>query len=111
MKNYFFSLAGYLKEVLFDDIKNRYLFITTLILSLGSFFFWERFLAGGDIQIYTRITLYPVKYLALVLILNTLLSIFSYNKEREISYLLFVANIVLVLLTWALEIFYFIYSR
>lgn len=102
----FSKLYMLLKESVVDDIVDRYLVLAALFLSLANWFIWHRFLDHPDNYIYTKFSIYPVQLLAIILTINTVLAVFSYSKEKEISYLLLTGNIIAVILVFALEIFY-----
>ncbi|HOX40873.1 MAG TPA: hypothetical protein PK263_01610 [bacterium] len=93
-------------DCLWSDKLNRILFVITLVLSLAVWLIWRSLLSSAQTYVYVSIGIYPVKLLALFLVINTGLAIFSYQKEREIAYLLLIANTALILLVLALEIFY-----
>lgn len=106
MRNYFADGWSVFKRALFSDYINLYLFSATIILFMADYLIWKFGLGNRDIYITVLNGLYPVKYLAVILILNTPLAIFSYDKEKEMSYLLFSANIFIALLVLVLELFY-----
>lgn len=104
MKNYFASV----KLAIFKDYINLYLFSGTILLFLVDFLIWRFKLKDHDIYITTLNGIFPIRYLAIVFLLNTLLAVFSYEKEKEISYLLFSANVFIGILIFILELFYMI---
>jgi len=108
MKTQITQLLPYLKKVLFDDLMVRYLFLTTLVISLFDYFAWHSYLSGPDLMVYVRIGIYPVELLAVVLVINTLLAITSYNREEELAHLLFIGNVICAFLVLILELFYFL---
>jgi hypothetical protein len=98
---------GYLiKKALFVDIVDRYLLIASLFLFLTNYLIWRHWFLSGMYPIFLRVNIYPVKYLAIVIALNTLLSISAYEKEKEVGYVLLMGNIIVGLLCFTLEIFY-----
>lgn len=106
MKNYFGESLLVMKKALFSDKLNLTFLLSTIIVAFVDFIIWRARLEIPDLFVYTGFNIYPVQYLAIVLIINTLMAIFSYSKEKEISYLLLCTNIFLVLLVLVLEIFY-----
>lgn len=106
MKNYFLTTFTLIKQALLDDIVNRYLFALTFALSLIDWIIWRSFLTSPDLYVFIKIGYYPVKLLAFLLIINGSLAVFSYVKEKEISYLLWMGSLFLSVLVFALEIFY-----
>jgi hypothetical protein len=80
--------------------------LTTTICGIVDLALWYTVLVNRDVAVYLKFSIYPVKLLGIMLVLNTALALFSYFKEKEISYLLFMANIILVVFTLVLEIFY-----
>lgn len=93
-----------------QDILNRNLLVTTILFALFDWSIWHFFLTSPELFIYTGFGLYPVEFLAIILIINTFMSFFAYDKEKEISYLLMSSNIFISFLILALEIFYLIHS-
>lgn len=94
------------REFVFVDLTCRYLLLSSIILSFLVDMLWRKYLISSDIFVYTRIGLFPMKYLFLVLLINTVLAYFSHDKEKEISHLLLIGNIALIVLSLSLEIFY-----
>jgi len=109
MTNYFADFATRIRNVFWFEKLNRYLLIASLLFSLIILLIWRRYLTGEDMLVFTGFNLYPVQYLAVVLLINTVLSYFSYDKEKEISYLLLSANIFICFLFFCLEIFYLVH--
>ncbi len=101
-------MLDYLKKVLYDDILDRYLFLATMILSLSDYLVWHKYLSSPDLMVYVRIGIYPVELLAVVITINTLLAITSYNREEELAHLLFIGNVICAFLVVILELFYFL---
>lgn len=99
--SYFFT-----KQALFVDLPDRYLLATSLFLLLLDYYIWQAFLSLDTLYIFLRIDIYPIRYLAITMGLNTLLAISAYDKEKEVSYLLLIGNVILGILILALEIFY-----
>lgn len=79
-------------------------------LVTADYLIWKRALDNPDIYIYLRIGIYPIKFLAIIVLLNTALAIFSFGKEKEIDYLLMSANVFIALLIMVLEIFYIMHK-
>jgi len=108
MKTQITQLFPYLKKVLFDDLLIRYLFLATIIISLFDYIAWRKYLSSPDLMVYVRIGIYPVELLAVIVAINTLLAITSYNREEELAHLLFIGNIICAFLVLILELFYFL---
>lgn len=106
MKNYFSDGWAAIKKALFDDRVNFYLISASAVLFLTNFLIWRGVISKRYLSIYEHLGIYPLRYLVIVLLLNTTLALFSYDKEKEISYLLLSANIAVSLLIFVLEIFY-----
>ncbi|MEI8143381.1 MAG: hypothetical protein WCG48_02055 [Candidatus Berkelbacteria bacterium] len=105
-------MSNYLAELKeqYRDRVNIMLFISAALLAVADYILWHFYLADPTLFIYLPIQMYPVKLLFLIILINTLSATFSYPKEKEISYLLHIASIILALLTLALEIFYIIHT-
>jgi len=106
MRNYFQDGYVSIKKALYDDKFNLFIVGTYCLLFLASYLIWNLYLENVSIFVYAMEDIYPVKYLAVVLLINTVLGLFAYEKEKEISYLLFGSNIFMVVLILILEIFY-----
>lgn len=106
MKLKLIDIFKILKEALWEDRVDRYLFLLSLLLFTISFTLWHFLIAPRNLMIYSRFNIYPLRLLSIILILNTLLAVFSVRKEKEISYLLFIANCICAFLVVVLEIFY-----
>lgn len=106
MKKNIFNSYFFIRQALFDDLLDRRLFIFSLILFFLDFYLWKSFLSTDSLYIFLRINIYPIKFLAIVMGLNTVLAVSAYDKEKEVGYLLLIGNIILGILIFALEIFY-----
>jgi|GEM_PF-901002 len=103
----FFTL---LKNTLYDDIVDRYLFILTLALFFLDYLIWHFAFPGRQIFILLKANLYPVKLLLVILIINTFLAIAAHNREKEVGYLLFMSSVFCSLLILILEFYYLNFS-
>jgi len=103
-KNYLIFIAEY-RDFFIDKLSRR-LFFGSLVFALFDYIIWARYLNSPDVFIYLRLKIYPVQYMALILVINTILAIVSFKREKEISYLLLMANLIVGFLTLALEFFY-----
>ena len=110
MKSYFNSLGVFFKEFLIDDAVNRYLFPLTLVWFVADYLIWHIYLSSPDIVVAIKIGIYPVKLLLVVLVINSFLAISSYKKEKEITYLLLIGNLLSVALVLILEIYYLLHQ-
>lgn len=109
MKQNIINLSVSIKQALIDDILDRYLLIVSLCLFLIDFFIWRFFLSSDSLYIFLKINVYPVKYLAVVIMINTFLTISAHEREKEVGYLLLLGNIIVGLLIFILEAFYLIH--
>lgn len=108
MKLSLLTIPKILKEALWDDKIDRYLFFSSLLLFAVAFTIWNSIIVPKNIPIYSRFDIYPIRLLLIIFLLNSILAIFSEKKEKEISYLLFIANLISVILVLILEFFYLI---
>jgi len=97
-----------LKEILIDDRINLVFTMLSLVVYLIVFLIWRFSLRYNDMYIYSISGIYPIRYLTIILPLNYFLGIFSYRKDKEISYLLLGAGLFIAILLLILEIFYLI---
>ena len=107
MKDYVQDFKSTIKPFFTDRI-NLYLLGTAVVLFVADFIIWTTKLRYESIYIQSISGVYPIRFLVIILSVNSILAIFSSNKEKEISYLLLGANIFLSLLIFVLEIFYFV---
>ena len=106
MKNYLADFTTKIKNAFFVDELNRNLLLSSIIFAVLDWIIWRTFLSDSDLFVYAGFGLYPVEYLAIILVINTFMAFFAYDKEKEISYLLLSSDIFLCFLTLCLEIFY-----
>lgn len=92
----------------FTDRLNLYLLGGAILFFGADLLIWSLKLRYESIYIQSISGVYPIRFLVIILSINSLLAIFSSNKEKEISYLLLGANIFLTALIFVLEMFYFI---
>lgn len=111
MRNYFKDGFDAIRKALFEDYINLYLLSGVIFLSLVDVLIWKFVLSIRDIYIFYGMGIYPIRYLMIILIINTVLALFSYDKEKEISYLLLSANVMATVLIFILEIFYLFNSH
>jgi hypothetical protein len=110
MANYFKKSYYFIHRVFFDDLVDRYLLAAGIIIFFTDFLIWRSYLATPDIYVFLRIDIYPIKFLAIVMGLNFLLSATAHDKEKEVGYLLLLGNVILAILIFVLEIFYLTHS-
>ena len=106
MKNYFTDGWRNIKVALFNDRINFLFFSITVFLAVIDYVIWKLRLEELDFLVITLNGVYPIEFLAVILLINATLAIFSYDKEKEISYFLFGSSIFIVILIFILEIFY-----
>lgn len=103
MKNYITTL----KSILNDKII-LWLVAPLALFSMADFFIWTRRLRYEDIYVFSINGVYPVRFLGIIILINSILAFFSYDKEKEISYLLIGASIFIAILIFVLEVFYLV---
>jgi len=96
----------YLKAAIFDDRVDMALFFGSLIIGIVDYFIWKKYLDSPDVYIFVKSNVYPMKFLAIIFCVNTVLAIFAHDKEKEIGYLVFIGNVIVAALILVLEIFY-----
>ena len=106
MKNYFKSTSSLIAKMIIVDPTSRYLFWSSVALSIVDYVIWKLALMGPDVFVYTRLTVYPIQYLAVIFVINTFLGLVAYEKEKEITTLLFIGYLIVGGLTLAMELFY-----
>lgn len=106
MKNYFKEGYDSITKALYHDRLNLVFLIVYCILFLASYLIWKFFLESDSLFVLAMEDIYPIKYLAIVLLINTVLGVFAYEKEKEITYLLFGTNLFIIVLILVLEVFY-----
>ena len=98
--------SRYLKEVMVDDHINRWLFVGIVLLVIPIYLIWSKYLVDYQVGVFLKIGVFPLKYLFIILILNTVLAVFSYRKEKEIAYLLMMGSLAITIFIFILEVFY-----
>jgi len=98
----------YLNQFAIKDSVNLTLIIIFSLEYLISFAIWHFYLRYREVYIFSNNGIYPIRFLTIILLINLILGIFSYNREKELAYLLLGVNIFLASLILILEIFYFI---
>ncbi len=106
MENYLKTNYQFFKSALWDDVIDRTLFLLTCGLFILDYWLWSKYLSSPDIYVYLRVNIYPIKLLAIILVINTFLAIIAHTKEKEIGYFLLISNIIVSVLVLILEIFY-----
>ena len=111
MKNYL-SL-GYQATIraLFRDNFNLIVLTSSIVLLAVDYFIWNWRLESAELYVVSIGTIFPVQYLFVIWLINLILAVFSYDKEKEISYLLLSASCFVGLLVLILEIYYLIFSH
>lgn len=97
-----------LKEIFYNNTLNSVLLIITAVIYMAVFLIWHFSLRYQDIYIFSLNGVYPIRLLTIIITLNTILGVFSYDKEKEITPLLFGANVFISSLILILEIFYLV---
>lgn len=106
MSNYISKTYSFLKEALYSDVIDRSLLIVSILLFLLDWGIWHFYLSDPTLNVYLKLTIYPMAYLAIVFGINLILAVTAHEKDREIGYLLLIGNIICTLLIFALEVFY-----
>ena len=101
--------TGNHSEAVFVDRTLTPLFLVGLICVIISYAVWKKWLESPDIYVYVRIGIYPIKFFAVIFILNSLLSFFVSGKDRKTAHLLLGTSLFIGLLIILLEILYLIH--
>ena len=103
MKNYISTLKSIIRD------RTILWFIVPLgIFFVADYLIWTLRLRFEDIYVFSINGVYPIRFLGIIVLINTILAFFSYDKEKEISYLLLGASIFVSVLIFVLEAFYLI---
>jgi len=94
----------FIKKFALSDRVNGLLLLASILLLIINIVLSKFTTAAGSL--FTKIGISPLSFLIAVYLINILLALTSYNKEKEISYLLFISLILVSLLIFALNIFY-----
>lgn len=100
------SLLNLLKNALVFDHIDLYLLIASIAVGGLDYLIWVMKIKWMETQSYWIIPVSPIKFLVIVFIINFILGVSSFDKEKKISYLFFSANIFLAFLILILEIMY-----
>lgn len=101
MKNYITTF----KKFITDRI-NLYFIAALVFFSVSDYLIWTLQLRYEDLYVFSINGVYPIRFLGIIVLINTILAFCSYDKEREISYLLIGASIFVSILIFVLEVFY-----
>lgn len=104
------SFLKLLKNAFVFDHIDLYLLLASLVIGGIDVFIWELQLKNLETQSYWIIPISPLKFLIIVYIINLILGVSSFDKEKKISYLFFSANIFLAVLILILEIMYIFHA-
>ncbi|MEK9156433.1 MAG: hypothetical protein AAB360_04045 [Patescibacteria group bacterium] len=105
--------------LLYFDLVKRSLFldrinfnILIIILTVGGFnlLIWKLRLGQEGAVAFQQLRIAPLPYLGIVALINLLLAVASYDREKEISYLLLSTTLFVTLLIFGLETFYLVNS-
>lgn len=110
MKNYLTLGYELVVKALFRDNFNLILTTLSVFLIVLDYLIWNWRMESPDLYVVSIGTIFPVEYLAIIWVINTILAVVSYEKEKEIGYLLLSANVFASLLILILEIYYFVFS-
>ena len=103
MKNYITTIKSIL-----DDRMILWLTSPLIVFFMADYYIWSRRLRYEDIYVFSINGVYPIRFLGIIVLINLLLAFFSYDKEKEISYLLIGASVFVSVLIFVLEVFYLI---
>lgn len=83
------NLIDLIIKSLYKDRVNLYFIISSVLMLLVAYSLWVFVIIRKGIFIYTPLDYGPHVYVLIILILHTLVSIYSYDKDEKISHLLF----------------------
>lgn len=106
MKKYHQVIYNLIKRALFADRVNLILLLSIITLFGLNIAIWQINIKERLAELSWQLPLSPLNSLFLIFGLNLFLSLFSYDKEKEISWLLLGASLMAALLIFTLEIFY-----
>jgi len=95
-----------IQESLIANKINRYLLISQLVMFGISLVVWIYVIERRDIFVYSVTDYFPLQIFCLIFMLHLILSVYSYNRDKYISYLLLGATQLYILVIISLEIFY-----
>lgn len=101
MKNYITTFKSFI-----TDKMNLWFIASLVIFSLADYLIWSMRLRFEDVYVFSINGVYPIRFLGIIVLINVVLAFFSYDKEKEISYLLLGATIFISILIFVLEVFY-----
>jgi len=103
MKNYFTTLGRILQDKMII-----WLSLPLAAFLISDYLIWSKRLRYDDIYVFSINGVYPIRFLGIIVLINSLLAFFSYDKEQEISYLLIGASVFVSVLIFILEVFYLV---
>lgn len=100
-----------MKEILLKFIKDRNIQImlsASVFIFVSSYMIWLYVIERGDYFVYTVIGYFPLQLLSVVFLIHFLISIYAYNKEKNITYLACGSLLFFSLLTITIELMYIV---
>lgn len=106
MKKQVAVISALIKQIFLKDKVSALLFFLTLVIAVFIIIIWKLKLINFDTSYTWRVRFSPMQFLGLIFLINTALGFFSYNKEKEIAYLLFGGTLFITILIFILQVFY-----
>ena len=101
MKNYISIFKQFINDKL-----TLYFIGGLAVFSFLDYIIWSNKLRFENIYVFSVNGVYPIRFLGIIVLINIILAFFSFDKEKEISYLLIGASIFIAILIFVLEVFY-----
>jgi len=108
--NKFKAFSKLMSDFFVDDLFQRYVILTTLASSLIIYYIWHYIIIPKEIFVYSAFGYYPIQVFSIIGVLHIVISLYGYNKDKLISYLLMSALLFYTILIMIIEIGYLIHS-
>lgn len=106
MKKYFDFHLDLIKRACLEDRVNFNFLVSSLAVAGLSYIIWKEKLSAGSANFYWRLPFSPLTYFIIILVINLLLSLNTFDNEKEVSHLLLGATTLISLLVFILFMFY-----
>lgn len=102
------SFASSIKQYLLNDNTNYYAVIISFVLFLLCYIVWKLLLGNNLFIFYSPYSFYPLYSFVILFLINIIISFRLYQINKEYSRVLMVNNILLLIIIFVLEIYYWV---
>lgn len=100
------NIFNEIKLSLFNNRTNLCMLIFQIVAFAITFAVWNMVIEKKDIYIYTVTNYFPLQIFAFIMVIHLFLSVYSYGRDKHISYVLLGASSFLMLIIITIEFLY-----